>query len=125
MVAGWPVLPPLPQGFGILQRSWALFKQEQVVQWIKHVLLLPKAAFMASQHPLRGSDLDMERIGFQDQLASGLFDGHRVAIGFIGHLAVSIQMNLTGHTAVKRSLGQRTQKRLLTLPGLSNTDRLP
>src|SRR6266487_103119 len=34
-------------------------------------------------------------------------------------------MNLTGHTAVKRSLGQRTQKRLLVLPGLSNTGCLP
>src|SRR5215470_846119 len=125
MVAGRPVLPPLPQGFGILQRSWALFKQEQVVQGIKHILLLPKAAFMASQHPLRGKDLDMKRIGFQDQLASGLFDGHGVAIGLIRHLAVAIEMNLTGYAAVKRPLGQRTQKRLLALPCQSNADRLP
>src|SRR6266567_4627371 len=125
MVALRPILPPLPQGFGVLQRSWTPLKQEQVVQGIQHVLLLPKAAFMVSQHPLGGSDLDMERIGFQDQLASGLFDGHRVAIGLIGHLAVSIEMNLTGHTAVKRPLGQRTQKRLLALPSLSNADGLP
>src|SRR6266567_3369552 len=116
MVGCRPVLPPLAQGLGILQRSWALFKQEQVVQGIKHILLLPKAAVMASQHPLRGKDLDMKRIGFQDQLASGLFDGHRVAIGLIRHLAVAIEMNLTGYAAIKRPLGQWTQKRLLALP---------
>src|SRR5260370_8335967 len=120
MVAGWPVLPPLPQGLGIITASHALFKQHEVVKRIKHILLLLKAAFMASQHPLVGKDLNMKRIGFQDQLASGLLDGHRVAIGFIGHLAVAIEGDLAGDTAVKRSVGQRTQGRLLPPPALPN-----
>ena len=124
MVAGWPVLAPLPQGLGILEGPWALFKQHEVVKRIKHILLLLKAAFMASQHPLVGKDLNMKRIGFQDQLASGLLDGHRVAIGFIGHLAVAIEVDLAGDTAVKRPLGQRKQERLLALPGLPNAHRL-
>src|SRR5436305_3953692 len=79
---------------------------------------------MASQHPLVGKDLNMKRIGFQNQLASGLLDGHRVAIGFIGHLAVAIEVDLARDTAIKRPLGQRTQERLLDLPGLPNAYRL-
>src|SRR5205085_1315432 len=124
MVAGWPVLPPLPQGLGIIEGPWALFKQHEVVKRIKHILLLLKAAFMASQHPLVGKDLNMKRIGFEDQLASGLLDGHGVTIGFIGHLAVAIEVDLAGDTAVKRPLGQRKQERLLALPGLPNAHRL-
>src|SRR5581483_1178040 len=80
---------------------------------------------MAREQSLLGMDLDMEGIGFEDQLAPGFFDGNGIAIGFIGDLTVAIEMHHPGHATVKRPLGQWTQTRLLALEGFSDADRLP
>src|SRR5258708_2221203 len=69
-------------------------------------------------------DLTFKRIRFQRQFLPRLFRGDRVAIGFVGHLAVAIEVGLARDAACKRPRWQWTQVRLFFLPGLSNTDRL-
>src|SRR6266699_3192970 len=101
-----------------------LFHQPEIVQRVEHILLPPVAACMPSQQGSFKQDLHLKRIRFQRQFRPGLFRGDRVAIGFVGHLAVAIEVRLARDAALKRPRWQWTQVGLFFLPGLPNTDRL-
>src|SRR6266487_2900617 len=120
----WPIWPPLASGTSILKGSWTLFEQPERVQRVEHILLARVTACMPSQQGSFTQNLYLKRRGFEGQFLPRLFRRDPVAIGFVGHLTVAVQMHLASDTALKRPRGEGTQVGLFFLPGLPNTHRL-
>lgn len=68
------------------------------MQRVKHVLLAVIAAWVTGQQSLLVSDLDVERVGADDQPPRGLVGRHRVAVGLEDDLAVGRERSGGGDT---------------------------
>src|SRR6185295_13836163 len=100
-VAQRPALAPVSNWFGMLESAWTLFEQWQVVQGIKHVDLALVTARMPCNDTLLVQDLELERIGFDGQVAGCTCYRHRIAIGLEDDLAVGGQGGRDSDTAGK------------------------
>src|SRR5258708_35436873 len=94
MVRRWPVLSPLAQRTRILEGPWTLFKQPQIVQWVKEILVTSITACMASQQTSLEENLDLKGIGFQCQFLPRWFNRDRGAVGIRCHLALPFPLRL-------------------------------
>src|SRR5947209_17300428 len=106
MVGRRPLFAPLFHRFGVVKSPWSLFKERQVVQGIKNILLPFVASAMTGKEFGFVVDVHLERIGFERDLSSCPADRNGVAVGFKGGLAVRSQANRYHCTAV---IGKRWQ----------------
>src|SRR5581483_2300996 len=75
---------------------------------------------MTSQQGRAIQDLDVEGIGFDHHILPGPVHRYGVAIGLVGHQAVSVEPGRCGDTTVVGKRGQAAQHWALLLPHLPN-----
>src|SRR6266851_2547959 len=100
MVGLRPIFTPSFYGCGVVKCAWSLLKQWEIMKRIKNILL----AFVATR--MRGNEfcfvinVNVERIGFERDLASGPTDRNRIAVSFKCRLAVGSEPNRCHFAAV-------------------------
>ncbi len=120
MIALRPVFAPLPHGLGVVEGTWSLLHQWQVMQRLEEILLTQVTASVASQQGGSIQNVEVEWIGFDDHITPGPVDWRRVAVGLVDDQTVAIEPGSGRDTAIVRIGRQAAQNGALPLPHLSN-----
>src|SRR5579862_1603055 len=107
MIGLWPVFTPPFHRFGVIKGTWSLFKQCQIVQWIKNILLASITPRMACQQRGLIQDSNREWIRLQGHITPGPVDWDGVAVGLKSGLAVWIEADSHHLTAIELKWWQR------------------
>src|SRR5258708_7319791 len=120
MVGLRPIFTPSFYWCGILKCTWSLLKQREIMKRIKNILLTFVTTGMTGNQFCFVINVNMERIGFERDLASGTTDRNRIAVGFKCCLAVGSEPDRCHFAAVIFKGWQGMKIWFFLFPSLSN-----
>ena len=76
----WPACLPFFQRSCIVEGTWSLLKQAEIVQGLEEILLTLVAAGVTRKPRRAIQDLQVEGVRFHDHISPGAVDWHRVTV---------------------------------------------